>query len=277
MAHKRKIFRNIKLTISYCGTHYHGWQKQPDVKTVQEVLERAIATITSEEPSIIASGRTDAGVHALGQVVNFRTESQIPLDGLVKGLNSLLPQDIAVLEAKDVPWKFHAIGSAVSKTYQYLIINSRTRLPFWEDRAWVYTRSELDIEAMNEAARVIEGTHDFSSFTASGSSAKTRVRTVSLCNVAHARTPLFPPSNGNNIMFTIAADGFLRYMVRNITGLLVEIGTGRRDVHDVRAILEARDRAEAAITAPPQGLYLMRVEYDPEAERLKHPFSPYIS
>ena len=266
MARKKRIFRNIKLTLSYCGSRFHGWQRQPGVLTVQEVLEKAVSTITGEEPSLIASGRTDAGVHALGQVVNFRTQSTIPLDGLVKGLNSMLPSDIAVLSARDVPWKFHAIGSSVAKRYRYLIINSATRLPLWEERAWVFTRGELDQENMDRAARVLEGTHDFTSFTASGSSAKTRERTVFQCSVSRLEHPLFPPAPGRHFMFTIAADGFLRYMVRNIAGLLVEIGAGRRDSREMVHVLEARDRGAAGPTAPPHGLYLVNVEYDPKAE-----------
>ncbi len=266
MARKKRVFRNIKLTISYCGTRFHGWQKQPGVLTVQEVLEKAVATMTGEQPSLIASGRTDAGVHALGQVVNFRTQSTIPLDGLLKGLNSMLPSDIAVLEAKDVPWKFHAIGSSISKMYQYIIINADTRLPLWEDRAWVFTRAVLDADAMNRAASVLEGTHDFTSFTARGSSARTRDRTVFHCGVKPVEHALFPPAACRYLMFSIAADGFLRYMVRNIAGLLVEMGAGRRDSEEMIHVLEARDRAAAGPTAPPQGLYLMRVDYDQKAE-----------
>ncbi len=265
MARKRKIFRNIKLTLSYCGTRYHGWQKQIGVITVQEVLEQAVATITGEQPSLVASGRTDAGVHAMGQVVNFRTESTIPLEGLVKGLNSILPSDIAVLQAQDVPWKFHAIGSSTSKKYQYLIVNSGVRLPLWEERAWVVTRGQLDVEAMRLACGTLCGTHDFSSFTASGASAKTRTRTVSECSVNLPDHPLFPPVPGRQIMFTIAADGFLRYMVRNIVGLLVEIGLGRRDPSEIMEVIRARDRSAAGPTAPPQGLYLMAVTYKPDA------------
>ncbi len=267
MAHKRKVFRNIKLVLSYCGTHYRGWQKQPGVRTLQQELEDALTRITGETPSIIASGRTDAGVHALGQVVNFRTESTIPLEGLVKGLNSMLPPDIAVLEAKDVPWKFHAIGSALSKRYCYLIINSKVRLPLWEERAWVITRHSLDHEHMDRAAGLLVGRHDFSSFTASGSSAKTRERTVLECRVELLRHPLFPDAPGRHIMFTVAAEGFLRYMVRNITGMLVEIGAGKRPWQDMKTVLEARDRGAASVTAPPQGLYLAEVTYSEEAER----------
>ncbi len=265
MAHKRKVFRNIKLTLSYCGTRYHGWQKQTGVITVQKVLEQAIATITGEQLSLVASGRTDAGVHAMGQVVNFRTESTIPLEGLVKGLNSILPSDISVLHAQDVPWKFHAIGSSISKRYQYLIVNSEVKLPLWEERAWVVTRGQLDVEAMQLASEALCGTHDFSSFTASGSSAKTRTRTVSECLVNLLDNPLFPAALGRQIMFTIAADGFLRYMVRNIVGLLVEIGMGRRDHTEIIEVIRAKDRSAAGPTAPPQGLYLMAVTYKPDA------------
>ena len=266
MARKKRIFRNIKLTLSYCGTRFHGWQKQPDALTVQEVLEKAVSTITGEQPSLIASGRTDAGVHALAQVVNFRTRSTIPLEGLIKGLNSMLPADISILEAKDVPWKFHAIGSSVSKKYQYLVISAATRLPLWEERAWVFTRGELDADAMEQAARVLEGTHDFTSFTASGSSARTRERTVIHCSVRPVEHALFPQAPGRHLMFTIAADGFLRYMVRNIVGLLVEMGSGRRAPEEMPDVLEARDRGAAGPTAPPHGLYLMQVDYDQRVE-----------
>jgi len=266
MGRKRKIFRNIKLTLSYCGSRFHGWQKQPGVLTVQEVLEKAVSTITGEMPSLIASGRTDSGVHAMGQVVNFRTESPILTDALVRGLNSLLPPDISVLDARDVPWKFHAIGSSISKQYRYLIIESHVSLPLWEERAWVFTRSRLDADAMDNAARVLVGRHDFTSFTASGSSAKTRERTVLDCRVEPLEHPLFPPAPGRHLMFTIAADGFLRYMVRNITGLLVEMGAGRRDFREMASVLEARDRSAAGPTAPPRGLYLMQVYYDESAE-----------
>ncbi len=266
MTRKRRIYRNIKLVISYCGTRYHGWQKQPGVRTLQQELEDAIARITGETPSLIASGRTDAGVHALGQVVSFRTESTIPLEGLTKGLNSILPPDIAVLEARDVPWKFHAIGSALSKKYCYLIIDSQVKLPLWEERAWVITRRSLDIGRMDRAARLLVGRHDFSSFTASGSSAKTRERTVLECRVEQLRHPLFPDAPGRHIMFTIAAEGFLRYMVRNIAGMLVEIGAGNGTWQDMRTVLNARDRSAASVTAPPQGLYLVQVTYSQEAE-----------
>ncbi len=267
MARNRKnIYRNIKLTISYCGTRYHGWQKQPGLLTLQEVLEKAVSTITGETTSLIASGRTDAGVHAMGQVVNFKTESTIPLSGLIKGLNSMLPPDISVLDARDVPWKFHAIGSSILKKYCYLMISSTVKLPLWEKRAWVITRGELDSDSMNLAAGMLMGSHDFSSFTASGTSAKTRIRNVVECSVKQVDYPLFPPATGKHLMFTIAANGFLRYMVRNIAGLLAEIGSGRKDYRVMEQVVAARDRSAAGPTAPPQGLYLMHVIYDEAAE-----------
>jgi len=254
------LLRNIRLTIQYDGTGFLGWQRQARGPTVQEELEKALSVMTGETVSVIGSGRTDAGVHALGQVANFKTKSNIPLSGLVKGLNSLLPRQIAVTEALEVPLEFHAIRDAVAKEYEYRIISAKTRQPLWENRAWVITRP-LDLEGMQAAATHLTGTHDFSSFMASGSQVKTTVRTIHTLEVSCSIDECFPPVKGQHYQITVAADGFLRYMVRNITGILVEVGLGKRDPDAVRHVLKATDRCRAGPTAPAQGLYLMRVMY----------------
>ncbi len=264
MAPKR---RNIKLTISYCGTGYHGWQRQAGHLSVQQVIEEAIERMTGERICLKASGRTDAGVHAIGQVASFRTGSTIPLEGFLKGLNSILPGDIAILRAEDVPWKFHPIADAVSKTYCYHLISSRSPLPLWRKRAWIIDKS-LDYRAMKQALAYFVGTRDFSAFRASGSSVKNAVRTVHFCDIEVMTNSLFPPTGGRHFLFTIAANGFLRYMVRNIVGLVVDIGLGRRKVADVVTVLASRDRSMAGPTAPAHGLYLMEVVYDSKPSSL---------
>jgi len=217
--------------------------------------------MTGENNRLIASGRTDAGVHAIGQVANFYTSTSIPTQGFLKGLNSMLPKDIAILEAKEVPQEFHAIRSSICKLYAYRFVFSCVRLPLWEDRAWVIPLS-LDLSAIEEALKQLVGTHDFTSFCASGSSVKSNVRTIYFCEIKEEKDNIFPPVEGNVYTFSIAANGFLRYMVRNIVGVLYEIGSGKMKPKEMGQIIAARDRASASITAPPQGLYLCRVFYD---------------
>jgi tRNA pseudouridine38-40 synthase len=256
----KKMKRNIKLLLTYDGSAFHGWQSQPDRRTVQDVLEDAVERLTGCRSGVCASGRTDAGVHAEGQVANFHTTSAIPLKAFKHGLNSLLPADMSVLDAEEVEYDFHAIGSCKEKEYEYRILYSSTRQPLWRKRAW--RRAEHpDIAAMRRAAGHFTGTRDFSSVRASGCSARHSVRTITLCDIR--REPVFSgyPADGFLIVVRIAANGFLRYMVRNITGLLVEVGAGRRSADDIPAILEARDRSVAGITAPAHGLYLKRVIY----------------
>ncbi len=253
-------FRNIKLTIQYDGTAYLGWQRQPQGPTIQAELEQALSSITGEDITLIGSGRTDSGVHALGQVANFRTTSRIPTEGLIKGLNSMLPGDIAVTEAAEVPLEFHAIRDSVLKEYRYHLIVCPVPQPLWRHRAWTL-QQRLDINAMRKAASYFPGTHDFSSFRASGSEAKTSIRTVFRCEVATLDERPFPSVHGEHFHIIVAANGFLRYMVRNMVGLLVEVGLGTRPPECVPEVLQARDRSLAGRTAPPQGLYLVRVEY----------------
>ena len=258
--------RTIKLTLEYDGTCFHGWQVQPGKSTVQGELEKALQTITQENVSVIGAGRTDAGVHALGQVASFKTSSSIPLDGLLKGLNSMLPQGMAVISCEEAPEGFHPIRDACYKIYTYHILVVEPRSPLWRQRAWTMP-FKIDTDAVKRAAEYIVGEHDFSSFQASGSDVQSSIRRVYMADFIQLEHPLFPPSGGSHYLFTIAANGFLRYMVRNITGTLIEIGTGRRPWQEMETILKAKKRSAAGRTAPPQGLYLQKVSFKPYKEQ----------
>ncbi len=244
--------RNIKLTIQYDGTGYHGWQIQPNTPTIQGVLEEKIGVITGECVTLIASGRTDAGVHALGQVANFKTKSQISLRGLKRGLNSLLPNDIAVTRVEAVREDFHARFSAKSKVYEYRVSNSSVLAPMERDFSWHVPQS-LDLEKMRVAARLLLGTHDFSSFRAAQSDNLNPVRTLMALEIRRNRQRI--------ISFRVRADAFLKHMVRNIVGTLMEVGRGKIVPESVTEILEAKDRTRAGMTVPPNGLFLVEVEY----------------
>ncbi len=252
--------RNIKIDLSYEGTNYCGWQKQKGVPTVQETVESAIETMTRESINLIGSGRTDAGVHALCQTANFFTSSTIPLEGFKKGLNSLLPKDIAILSVSEVPQWFHSRKSACSKTYRYRMVTCATRLPLVHNRAWRINTS-LNVEKMKRAAGLLIGEHDFSSFMASGTSIKSAIRTVTRLEVVKTSCPEYLPFQVDEFQITISANGFLKYMVRNIAGLLKEMGTGRLAWHHTKQVLKARDRTKAPPTAPACGLYLVKVDY----------------
>jgi len=243
--------RNIKITIAYDGTGYHGWQRQPNGISIQEVLESKLALITNGKVRLIGSGRTDAGVHAMGQVANFKTETKIECRGLLRGINSLLPMDIAVTDVIDVDDEFHARYRAKSKVYSYTIYNSSVRSPRHRNYSW-HLFEKLDLEAMKTAALYLLGTKDFSSFCAAGGDAKTYTRTVLDSSIVN---------DGFMIVFTIEANGFLRYMVRNIVGTLVDVGKGRITSEEFKAVIDTRDRKTAGITAPPQGLVLKEVKY----------------
>lgn len=244
--------RNIRLLLEYDGTRYHGWQRQKDAVTIQQTLEEALRQLTGEKMAVIGSGRTDAGVHALGQVANFRTASPIPLKAFHAGLNSLLPYDIAVLGAREAEPDFHARKSARAKTYEYRILNRPSRSPLHHHYGW-WLAAPLDLPAMVQAAATLPGEHDFTAFRASGSDNLNPVR-----RVLAAQWRLHP---GGWLRFTITATGFLRGMVRSLVGTMVEVGQGKAAPGKLGELLGSRARSLAGPTAPPQGLYLVEVVY----------------
>jgi tRNA pseudouridine38-40 synthase len=245
--------RNIRIVIEYDGTDYCGWQVQPNGLSIQEVLENTIARITQETVRVTGSGRTDAGVHALNQVANFMTHSSIPCLNLLRGINSLLPRDIAVKDVRDVDENFHARYSAKSKIYLYRINNLSVRSALGCRYAWHISES-IDIDIVDESSRVLIGTHDFSSFCASDDDSVNHIRTITSIGIHGVRD--------GSIEFLVEANGFLRYMVRNIVGTLIDVGKRKVTVAEFRQILEASDRTKAGITAPPHGLYLKEVKYN---------------
>jgi tRNA pseudouridine38-40 synthase len=243
--------RNIKLIIEYDGSRYHGWQSQSNAITIQDILEKSIKKLTGEECSIIGSGRTDVGVHALGQVANFTTTSTIPAEKFSYALNTTLPEDIVVKSSQEVDLNFHSRFSAKSKRYSYYIFNSTFPSALLRNRVW-HVPYSIDVALMGKAALFLKGTHDFSAFRAAGSTAKTSVRTIS---------DILVSSNKNIIEISILGDGFLYNMVRIIAGTLIEVGRGKINAGDIPSILESRDRRKAGITAPAHGLYLVEVFY----------------
>jgi tRNA pseudouridine38-40 synthase len=244
--------RNIRLLLEYDGAAYHGWQRQKNALTIQEVLETALAKLTREPVRLLASGRTDAGVHALGQVANFQTSSHIPLKAFNPGLNSLLPRDIAVLDAAEAPLDFHARKSARAKTYEYRILKRVIPSPLNRRYAWL-VRPPLNLEAMAQAAAALPGEHDFSAFRASGGSPGHALRKV----LAAA----WQQGDAGRLRFSVTANGFLRGMVRSLVGTMVEIGLGKRHPGELSDLLKSRDRRLAGPTAPAQGLFLVEVIY----------------
>lgn len=243
--------RNIKLLVSYDGTDFSGWQRQPDRRTVQQVLEEAIGQLTGAESLTNASGRTDAGVHAIGQVVHFLTASAHPPEVFVKALNAILPHDVRVREASEMPQAFHATLDAKAKLYRYVIDNGTVADPFQTRYSWHVYRP-LDVAAMIRAGRALLGRHDFHSFETNWPNRMSSVRTITHLSVSRM---------GSFVWVDVEADGFLYNMVRAITGTLVLVGVGRRPESWVAEVLAAEDRAEAGPTAPPQGLFLVRVRY----------------
>jgi tRNA pseudouridine38-40 synthase len=244
--------KTYKLTIEYDGTGYHGWQRQKNDPTVQAEIEKALHKITGQSVTVAGSGRTDAGVHALGQVASFTCQTKLNGNDFMNALNALLPDTIVVKECRPVDEKFHARFSAKGKTYRYRILNRR--LPSALDRhyAWHISR-HLEHCAIRAAIRHIIGTHDFSAFQGSGSPRAHAVRTI-------LRAELLEEDSGL-LVLEIEADGFLRHMVRNIVGTLVEVGLGKIQADEFKAILLSRDRSRAGPTAPPQGLFLVSVTY----------------
>jgi tRNA pseudouridine38-40 synthase len=246
--------RTIKLTLAYDGTAYAGWQSQAKHRTLQETLEHAIQKIVREQLRVEASGRTDAGVHALGQVVSFNTESPLSADVLQRALNAELPRDIAVLEAVEAPLGFHARRDAHSKRYRYVIRDSRQSNVFERNYCWQLPR-RLDDERLARAVVPLVGTHDFSSFETKGSPRASSVRTV------YALDVLRDPVDADRLWIEVEANGFLYNMVRSIVGTLIEVGRGVRDEIWPAEVLAAASRRAAGQTAPAQGLFLLWVKY----------------
>ncbi len=239
------------MIIEYDGSQYHGSQIQPNAHTVQAALQEAIYRLTAEKAAVLFAGRTDTGVHACGQVIAFDTSASIPPQRWGLALNSVLPADIRVLESEEVSPDFHPRFQAVLKHYQYRIYRSPQGAVFQRHYAWCCTEP-LNLEDMHRACPYLLGTHNFKSFCASGYTTKTFVRTVTYCRLRE---------EGLYLLLDIAADGFLYNMVRIITGTLVDIGRGRIKPRDMEHIIASQERKNAGPTAPPQGLYLLQVDY----------------
>ncbi len=258
--------RNIRLTLSYDGTDFHGWQRQPGKASIQECVESALARLAGAGVKIIGSGRTDAGVHALAQVANFKTASPIPCPNLLRALNDGLPSTIRITAAEEVDADFHARYCARSKTYRYRLLEGPVCPPFLSRFVHHYPYP-LDHRRMSRAARMIEGEHDFTSFAAvSGeppplpseasevSQSRSMVRRID-------SSRLLVSSRKQLLVYEVRGNGFLHHMVRNVLGTLIKVGRGNLQPEDMGRILQARDRTMAGPTAPPSGLFLVKVEY----------------
>ncbi|MBN2298775.1 MAG: tRNA pseudouridine(38-40) synthase TruA [Deltaproteobacteria bacterium] len=243
--------RNLKITLAYDGTGFLGWQTQSEGRTVQSTLEDALGKLFGHKARTIASGRTDTGVHALGQVVNVHTDSRIPVQGLLRALNAALHGEISIISVEEAPENFHARFMAKSKKYVYIIDTSPVPSPFIARYA-LHVDGWLDISAMKMSTAYILGEHDFSAFMGTGSSVKTTQRKIFSAEIF---------SRGPSIFFYIQGSGFLRHMVRNIVGTMLMIGKGKLPADDMGRILDGRDRSCAGPTAPPHGLYLIGVDY----------------
>ena len=256
--------RNLRLLIAYDGTDFHGWQRQPDVPTIQSSIEMAIEEIVGEKINLYGSGRTDAGVHALNQVANFKTKGNIPPANFLKALNNFLPPSIRVKKVEDVEESFHARYDARAKTYRYRISLAPICSPFTVRYVHHYPYP-LDLKAMAEGARYLEGEHDFTSFAGSTGDVHPPSPYRSEDKVNNTRTlfasrMLWRPRT-STLVYEVRGNGFLHHMVRNIAGTLIEVGRGKVKPQDILKILNARDRTRAGPTAPASGLCLIRVEY----------------
>jgi tRNA pseudouridine38-40 synthase len=246
--------RTIKMTLAYVGTRYAGWQVQPGRPTVQGILEERLGRMLREVVRLAGAGRTDAGVHALGQVASFSTGCRVPLDGLRRGINARLPEDIRALVVEEVPEGFHARSDARGKEYRYRITRAPIVSPF-EAPFVTPVRPPLDVGRMRQAAVRLEGRHDFTSFCPANCEIEDRTRAIALSRVEEA---------GDEIVYHVRGDGFLRHMVRTIVGTLVEAGRGRLEPDAIGSVIDARDRRRAGPCAPARGLVLVRVFYDGE-------------
>ena len=244
--------KNFKIIIEYDGTSYHGWQRQKNERTIQEEIEKALLTMTGEKTVLTASGRTDAGVHALGQVANFHCDTDLSPQAFQNGLNSLTKDDIVIISCDIAYENFHSRFDAKSKIYNYRILNRN--LPAAINRQYIwFIRKKLDLVSMRHAARHIIGSHDFKAFEGTGSPRSHTTRCVMKADIVEQE-------NGF-IVFEVEADGFLRFMVRNIVGTLVDVGLGKITTNDFKKILLSENRSMAGATAPPHGLFLMKVKY----------------
>ena len=243
--------RNIRLLVQYDGTEFAGYQKQPHAVTVQGQLESALAAVLQEDAKTTGASRTDAGVHALGQVVSLKTEHTIPASRLMNALNNALPVSVRIAEAEDADLEFHPRYDATGKWYSYRIADSPRVSPFVARYVW-HVGARLDAERMARAAGHLAGRHDFSAFEVAGGSATTKVRHLDRAECVR---------RGDTVEIRTHADGYLYMMVRSIVGTLVEVGKGRLEPDAIPRILDSRERSAAGPTAPPQGLFLERVEY----------------
>ena len=244
----------IAMAVEYDGTNYVGWQMQDNGLSVQAVVEEALTKVANHEVRVTCAGRTDTGVHALGQVVHFDTQAQREERSWVYGVNTHLPNDVAAVWAKPVDDDFHARFSAKQRAYRYVILNRPIRPTFLANRvAWDYR--SLDASRMAEAAQFLVGKHDFSAYRAAGCQSKTAVRRVDSIEIRR---------NRDVIIIDIVANAFLHHMVRNVAGVLMAIGSGEQAVEWSRQVLESKDRTQAGVTAPPHGLYLVDVDYSPD-------------
>jgi tRNA pseudouridine38-40 synthase len=245
--------RNFKMIVEYDGAAYCGWQRQKNGVSIQQILEDAIGKIVNEKIKIVGSGRTDAGVHAINQVANFRGSTLLPAEKIFRGVNSVLPQDIVIKALDEVHLDFHAQRDVQSKIYVYRICNKSLRPVLGREYFW-FIRFPLDLELMKKAAKYLIGTHDFSCFCATGTDVTDKVRTITAIDIKTAVDDI--------IEITVEAKGFLKYMVRNIVGTLTEIARGKRKPQEMKEIIDSRDRNIAGVTAPACGLFLKEVKYD---------------
>jgi len=243
--------RNIKLVIEYHGKSFNGWQKQPNKLNIQGEIEQAISSITGEEIEIIGSGRTDAGVHALGQVANFKTNSNIPIEKFPLAINSKLKKSIIIKSAEEVEERFHSRYSVHSKKYRYVINNAPTGTAVYRELEYQFP-IKLDVEKMQKAAKYFEGEHDFAAFKASGTSSKNSVRKIFKAEVFE---------KDERVCIELTGSGFLYNMVRIISGTLLDVGIGKIQPEEIPQIIKDKDRKQAGKTLPAVGLYLVEVNY----------------
>ena len=243
--------KNIRLTIEYDGKDFNGWQKQPNKLNIQGEIERAIEEITGEKVDLIASGRTDAGVHALAQMANFKTNSNLPVEKYPIALNTKLKKSIRIQKAEEVEEDFHSRYHCKQKTYRYVINNSEQGSSIYRNLEY-FVPNKLNVEKMQEAVKYFEGEHDFKAFKASGTSSKSSVRIIYKAKIE---------KQGDRIIIELTGNGFLYNMVRIIAGTLVDVGLGEIGPDEIPEIIENGERSRAGKTLPPQGLYLVKVEY----------------